>query len=610
VNYLVKVRPGGRTETNVGFSPAAFHRIQSVPAQPSKPINKDKVDPILSLLVRKHAPSEPLDVLITFHDQLRIPVLPKLRDDEPQDSTASAAVMTARQNLIDSIISQRADVNSVRLPLLEREHRLQLVQAFWLADTWHARVPADQIALIASRPEVTYVQAALEPGNKPPSLPVSSGRARLASDWLYTRSYFFDQSYIHVGIIDTGVYKEHIQLQARQGDSMSPAFPPGSWQSCQQPRYDRPPIDLRVDCLNGSTDFCDAGSPNIGDTYGHGTSTAAIITANSSQPFQNGSGGDDYHGASKCTVKSFKVYDSNGSLIPVAVERAFHHAVISGVDIIVVEVQSPTPYDDALAAAANGAFDSGCAVLAANGNTDAVSTVASPANAHKVLGIGAIDAQNGTQFGLQANGPTQDGRIKPDIQLPTSVATATIGSPSEITTSFSGTSCAAAFAGAAAGEMTRWNCDYCNRCTNFSAGGLYAALIAHSTQAYPFNNTSGAGPLVLPTYYGDANFGSVYVNATQAAEVDFDMTTNQFTDLSGAIWWPETPESGHSWIKIDLIDPNGVTRASSSDPNSVFQSAKFAGPVSGIWKMMITPISLAGYDQIVYFGGFRRCDNC
>src|SRR5436190_5634922 len=106
-----------------------------------------------------------------------------------------------------------------------------------------------------------------------------------------------------------------------------------------------------------------------------------------------------------------------------------------------------------IAVAADSAFDAGAVVIAANGNFgSAAGSVNSPANARKVLGIGAVDVRTGATPDFQGRGPTTDGRTKPDIQAPINVERASNASNTG-TRVLSGTSCATAEAGGAAAYL-------------------------------------------------------------------------------------------------------------------------------------------------------------
>ena len=630
VMYVVKLRPSGRTSEKVDIPASAFRDIAPVPISAPPPHRAAKLHPRLPAYLAKHSDSEIVDVLLNFRSDIKVPRLPHFNRGDADDSPANQAVAAARQALIDGVKRQRAARTAERLKVIGKLYDLTIVDTSWLADIWHVRMPAGKVRTIAQEPDLISIEPALEPGPPPPYLPVSTGRGRLASDWLYALPTFFDTSWLYVGLLDTGVDKPHIQLEQRTGDAMSPNLPPGSFSGCGN-RYNRPPIGIWADCVHTTTGCLTVTVPtggiDPGDSANHGTASAAIITANSLQPVgANGYGHDDYHGVSKSTVDSYKVYNQLG-LDYDAVRRAFDLSIQAGDEIILAEMQDTGGEDGTISTEAEAAFDAGSIVIAPVGNTLQINAVGAPAAARKVLGIGSIDALSGTQDTQQVQGPTADGRIKPDVQMPTNVETAQSSSVQlcynaetqsygrVCLQNYGGTSAAGAFGAAAAGALFRFFCDSCYQKTTTlpcgkEPGMLYAAMITHGAVSYPFNNTSGAGPVTLPNGYGDLANGSVSMNYWQSADVSYNLSNSTYADLTTAIWWPETAAGGHSYYKIDLIDPQGVIRASSSDSNSVFQKVKFTGPVTGIWTMRITPVSMVGYDGSVYFGAFTRCTSC
>ena len=78
-----------------------------------------------------------------------------------------------------------------------------------------------------------------------------------------------------------------------------------------------------------------------------------------------------------------------------AAKRAFDASVENLDKVIAALIQHIGSDTDALSIAADDAFDRGVVVIAANGNFGpAPATVASPANAHKVIGVGDFGVEN------------------------------------------------------------------------------------------------------------------------------------------------------------------------------------------------------------------------
>lgn len=113
-------------------------------------------------------------------------------------------------------------------------------------------------------------------------------------------------------------------------------------------------------------------------------------------------------------LDSFLVY----ALVPqcglsdVAAIRGFQAALGQLAKVIVAEMRGFGDESSALATAADAAFDAGAVVIAANGNFGPdPGTVRAPANAHKVLGVGAYDVVTQATLTSQGRGPTTDGRM-------------------------------------------------------------------------------------------------------------------------------------------------------------------------------------------------------
>ena len=219
--------------------------------------------------------------------------------------------------------------------------------------------------------------------------------------------------------------------------------------------------------------------------------------------------------------------------------------------------------------------------------------------AHKAIGVGAVDVQTLATVS-QINGPAADGRTKPDIQAPTNTETASNANDTALQT-FTGTSGATPYASGAAALLRNWA-----RGTNFDIdpGQVYAQLIL-SGQTPFFNNTNGAGLLNLPVN-GVAFFGKTTVGngGTINIPLNIGAGNNRF---DGALWWPETAAQSHNDVDLSLIDPSGVTRASSMSVSSVFERARFSGAVaSGTWTLRIRGFSVPTGSQTVFWTAHIR----
>ncbi len=170
--------------------------------------------------------------------------------------------------------------------------------------------------------------------------------------------------------------------------------------------------DLK-DRVRASQDFTGKGSAQDGN--GHGTHVAGIVA---------GSGevsGGSYRGiAPAADLYIAKVLDDQGNGRTSNVIAGLEWVVDQGVSIINLSLGSDGSCDgtDALSEACDAAVAEGVCVMVAAGNAGPNSqTVGSPGCARDVITIGASTDED-TIASFSSRGPTEDGRVKPDIVLP------------------------------------------------------------------------------------------------------------------------------------------------------------------------------------------------
>jgi serine protease AprX len=441
-------------------------------------------------------------------------------------------------------------------------YQATVLETFWLVKAVLAEIPLAAVQAVADRADVLYISPQVS-GEPPPS--VSQGRIVIASD------PYFDPLYgplSYFALLDSGVRSTHVTLSQ----------PVSGYHG------------VLADCVFGDSN-CWGGNPQ--DDCNHGTSSADILAGDSDL-------GDNYRGVTPGWINSFKVYNSCGLDVGAAV-RAFQRAIVFGSIVIVAEMQMTESDNGTIAAAADNAFDAGCVVIAANGNYGpGASTVASPAIAHKAIGVGGVDAYTLAQYDGQSRGPAPDGRTKPDIQTPTNSAAASNISDTSVQV-FSGTSGATPYGAGAASLLDNY-LRGCIECLNPEPGQVYAHLILSGQQPYPFNNTVGAGRLHLPDKRGQIWWGKVSVSNGQTTDVPLDVNTSVRNILDGALWWPESQSQAHNNINLSLVNPSGVELALSTDSLSVFQRARVSQSlVSGTWMLRIRGNSVSVSPQTVYW---------
>lgn len=527
----------------------------------------EKLHPIIKKWMTDKKPSDIVDVLINLKEDTTVPRLIDQSNIRPQSSQEIEKIRQKRKNKHESFAKTY------------EKSGLKIKESFWLANGFLAEVPVSAIATIAENSDVSYIQPELG-GETPPAdtntyNDVDDGRSRIQSDPYYNRGLTGG----YIGLLDTGVRQTHTLF-------VNPDH-----------------IDYVRDCNNGGPNCNDNTLPGFNvddDCWNHGTSTAAIITG-------NGNLGNAFRGITGITLDSWKVYPNGcGGLNTAAVVRAFQNAVWSGDGVIVAEMQAGEAENGIIATAADNAFDAGSVIIAANGNYGPnAGTVASPAIAHKVIGVGAYDVQSLLTPSYQSRGPATDGRFKPDIQTPTNTETASKTTNAALQV-FTGTSGATPY-GAGAAALTR---NWLSRFGTYDPGQTYARLILSGQRNGIYDNEEGAGDLKLPTggwsFWGKVSIsatGSVVdIPITMAAEPGFNPTK-----VEAALWWPETPSESHDDIDLYILDPTNIVKASAVSGVSIFERASTSGTVtSGNWIVRIKGFSVPSGPQTVYWAARFR----
>ena len=305
------------------------------------------------------------------------------------------------------------------------------------------------------------------------------------------------------------------------------------------------------------------------------------------------------------TLNSYKVYPAGcGGLSTTAVLAGFQRSVAALDGVIVAEMQGGGGERSAISLAADNAFDAGALIIAANGNNGPGDrTVNTPANSHKTIGVGNFDVQTGNQVASQSRGPASDGRIKPDIQAPTNTETASTTSNDALRV-FTGTSGATPYAAGVAFLARNF---LRGTSASIDPGQVYAFMILAGQNPFPFDNTSGAGPLAMPTD-GTLFWGKVTVRNGQTVNIPIENDSFSATSFDGAIWWPESVGQIHNDIDLQLVARDGATVLDSSfDVPSVFERARFAGGLrAGTLTLRIRGFDVGSTPQEVYYAAHLR----
>ena len=574
---------------DVAFSDEPFDRDK--PNQDERPTQEGepsaKIHPLLAAWLEERSPDDRELILVNLRDDMTIPRFPEPVTDEPRDSQANRAVQSRSEALIGQIVERRDGGYRQLAQEFTERYAAEIRETFWLLRCMLMEVPLRMVTELAERDDVLYIEpndAGDVPGqNTNPNDDVDDGRGRIVSDPYFNLGLTGG----FVGLLDTGLRFTHTSFN-------SPSH-----------------IAFRFDCTGGSGCTTGPGSNPNDDCWNHGTAEAAAFTANANQ-------GNAFRGVTGITLDSFKVFPTafnaaggcNGFLNIAAGVSAFQTAVSVFDRVIYGGMQGSGNYLSALSIAADNAFDAGAVVIGINGNFGpAAGTVNSPANAHRVIGVGNFDVQTLAQVASQSRGPTPDGRIKPDIQAPTNTETASNASDTALRT-FTGTSGAAPYAAGAAALLRNF---LLNTIPVVDPGQVYSLLILSGQQVSPFNNTSGAGPLRLPTG-GTIFFGKVAVNNGGTIDIPLKIGGG-LNVLDAALWWPETATvflggqvtiEVHNDIDLHLLNPGGATVATSLSVSSVFERTRATGAplTAGTWTLRIRGFSVPASPQTVHWSAY------
>ncbi len=526
------------------------------------PKTPSKISPVLMQWLQSRNAQERVDVIITFQEDRRIPLMPLLGQNEKREQED-----TARSRVIDGLIKERRAAQEKTLQLIDREAQFKARDFFWIANAVAGTIPLGAIESLAKAEQVVYVQP-VEGGEKPPQdgnndNDVVDGRAHISSD-----PYFnIGLTQPWIGLLDTGVTSTHNLFNS--------------------PDH----IAFLADCVNGGTNCLTSSNPGFDPSdffWNHGTSSAAILSGNNRL-------GNRFRGATEVRTDSWQVYTAGGLNTSAAV-RGIEAGVRFFDKVLVGEIQANESETGAIATAADNAYDAGAIIVSANGNFGpGEDTVRSPAIAHKVIGVGAFFVDSGNQYNNQGRGSATDGRYKPDIQAPTLSETASNASNTALKI-FSGTSGATPYASSAAMLGRNW----LNNFGTVDNGQTYALMILWGQDPYPYDHTVGAGRLKMGTN-GTAFWGKLVVGNGLTIDIPINIPTGRNV-FDSALWWPESATQSHNDIDLHLLDPNGVERDRGFSSVSVFERAQVNGGLqAGTWTLRVRGWSVPTGAQVVYW---------
>lgn len=428
------------------------------------------------------------------------------------------------------------------------------VKQFDQTNFYTARIRKSMLNALEDNPAVEKVWVN---GEKRPLLDVSGPLVNVSVAW----NIGYNGSGIKICVLDTGVDKLHPALIGR---------------------------------VINESDFTGGNNPD--DVYSHGTHVAGIVAGNDAT----------YRGmAFGARILNAKVCDNSGLCFDTDIIAGVDWCVENGANILTLSLGggvSPADGNDALSAYLDTIVDMGKVVTVAAGNsgpggnsncrkvnsTGSSNSICSPGLAHKVITVGSSDtSKGGTSDSLSSfssRGPTDDGRIKPDLLEPGNFITSANAKweTSSLFVSAAGTSMSTPHAAGIAALMLQ--------ARNLTPAEVKAIMMNSALDLNGnFSKTSdkGAGRIDVSRIFGEIN-NTISGTILNISKIHSIFVPANSSEIRVTLYWSEN-YSVHQNLDLRLLDPSGAVVKSSTSVLQTEEMIKITNPVSGYWKISVIP---------------------
>ena len=529
----------------------------------------DRIDETLIKRYKEYAESgidDTIEVLISFVKSINVPKYPIYKEELDKHSKENNTIREKSNRLTEIIGELRfQDLNRRALTIskqtgIEFNHNT-LRNDTLLGNFWRTTIRVSDIPTLLERGDISYIEIADNTAPDPTITDyIKDGRDSIKTDqfWNLTKTFNW------IGLLDSGVTTNHSVL--------TPSV-----------------IFTRKDCVNAVDNNCsiDANGgtslldPSDGNPANHGSSTASILAGNNSL-------GNNNRGVTNLVVDSFKMSHNNSANYYAAI-RAFKAATTEGDKVVLAEMQLNAAMNSTLASAADDAFDAGIAVIAVAGNYGAngAGSVRCPGNAHKVITVGAYDVITRAMESYSGQGPTTDGRIKPDFSVPTKTRAAKPVNGYSSMLPFGGTSGAGPYGAAAAGIVR--SIMYQSNGTYYEPGAVYSYLMTSLDRSI-FSNIIGSGYLEFDekanthVWWGVRTVPS---NSSVSIPIYVSSVMSSITHVYASIWWPEEVQQAHNQLSMYMCRPSDNACSGNAWNNTVWQHLGWHTTDNGTWRLNI-----------------------